>query len=433
MYKKIAIGISNNQEYMPSSFFWNFQSLIKPGNCKVFRGYSTIKSSMLNKIIEQAKAWGADKLFFMDNDMTFQPDTIVKLAESNLPIVSGLYHLKSPPYSPVAGWFKYIKDKNGEDVLCASNQEKELDWHYKYVEFPKGDKDGYVEVDWVGIGCLMVDMKVFDDMGWTKKKLYDLWSEESGQRTYGHDINFCYDAKKAGYKIYVDTTVQASHGTMFYVNKNWIDTYYQTNFDEKFVQNMQQSTNSNRYWDNVYKLEDVSGGNGRMYKEEFDYIVSNIPKNSKVVEMACGTGVLLEMLKTVNQCECYGYDISKVAINIMKDKRHVDGEVADLTEFSLNGDRGKYDYAIAHHILEHLSPEDADKLMKTLSGFTEKNGGHIIVAVPSIDMPIIEHREYYTSETLKKYLTNYFSNVDIVQKGHSYIAICKNQYGGEGI
>ena len=206
--KKIALGISNDQAWMHQGFFYNFNALIKPEYCMIVEGKARIKVVSLNEIISKSYKWNADYIFFMDIDHQFEQDTLVKLLKHDKDIVGGLYHLRQPPFSPVAGWFK------DEDV--AVNQNKNI-WNLNYAKFPFGDKDGLVEVDWTGVGCLLVKMSVFDKIDWKKKPLVDIWDNERGVRKVGHDVNLCQRAKEIGIKTYIDRTINCGHLWNFYI------------------------------------------------------------------------------------------------------------------------------------------------------------------------------------------------------------------------
>jgi GT2 family glycosyltransferase len=71
-----------------------------------------------------------------------------------------------------------------------------------------------VEVDATGGGCLMFNMEVF-------RKIRRPWFKSQKNpdgSIIGEDIGFCMELKKAGYRIFVDTSVPAGHLTTMIVN-----------------------------------------------------------------------------------------------------------------------------------------------------------------------------------------------------------------------
>ncbi len=58
----------------------------------------------------------------------------------------------------------------------------------------------------IGAGCLLISRRVFETM----PEPYFF----SPEQDYTEDTHFCFEAKKAGFTIYVDTTVKCKHDTM---------------------------------------------------------------------------------------------------------------------------------------------------------------------------------------------------------------------------
>lgn len=123
-------------------------------------------------------------ILFLDSDIIPATDTLVKLLEAEQPIVSGLYRKRLFPHEPVA----FTKDKKGclQPIVATGRRLQ--------------------KVDVVGGGCLLVQRGVF-------QKIKGPWftSEWTEQGHLSEDFSFCEKAKKAGYKIYVDTTVIPLH------------------------------------------------------------------------------------------------------------------------------------------------------------------------------------------------------------------------------
>jgi len=392
---KICIGLCNNQDKINSSFFWNFLGLFKPRQHIVFRGQASIKSASLNTIVKEAWKWKCEKIIFMDIDMEFPFDTIPKLLSRNLPIVSGLYYLKAPPYSPVAGWKKGKRYINNNDI----------NWKKGYAPFPKGDNH-LVEVDWAGIGCLMIDMDVFNKMRFPC--FYDKWSWERGERQKGHDMIFCQNAQKAGYRIYVDTLVQCDHVGAFNVNDLYVQAYHESQFNKVINKVTKSRAREAQYWEERHFADKVQRLK-RIYPNEWDYICSQIPESSSVAEVGCGPGYLMEMLRDKRKCSCYGFDLSSIAIEEAKSKGF-DGEVADFRHYNPNGKL--FDHVVASHVLEHMV-DDVD-FLKRMASLLKNNNGKVIVAVPTANIGSIselEHQRVYNAESLKKTMEKVFAHV----------------------
>jgi hypothetical protein len=75
--------------------------------------------------------------------------------------------------------------------------------------------EGLVKVTATGTGCLMINTEVFMEVDYP-------WFEfvNVDGKTIGEDVNFCYNAGKAGFEIYVDTDIRTEHLMNARVNYN---------------------------------------------------------------------------------------------------------------------------------------------------------------------------------------------------------------------
>ena len=85
----------------------------------------------------------------------------------------------------------------------------------EYSVIRQQDWEGLMEVDAVGTGLIMISRGVLEHDYW---KTHGGWFpniyDKSGEKTLGLDINFCYRAKKLGFKVYSDTNCECQHWTM---------------------------------------------------------------------------------------------------------------------------------------------------------------------------------------------------------------------------
>ena len=148
-----------------------------------------------NESIEKAQKLGVDWIIFIDDDMVCRPDHIVRLIQRDKDICGGLCVLKTWPYNPtVKQW------RNQGEQVCGETADK--DGFYQ-MDFNIGD---LVECDATGSAFLLIRMSVFDKMEKPYFR-YGVLRDES----MGHDYHFCKAAKKVGFRIFVDTSVQIGH------------------------------------------------------------------------------------------------------------------------------------------------------------------------------------------------------------------------------
>lgn len=138
---------------------------------------------------------GATHLFFLDSDVVPPADTVLRLLSHNLPIVSGIYHRRSPPHGIP------VMLKNGV-------------WITSYP------KNRLIEVDLVGAGCLLIAREViekFPALDPNRGKHWFDWRVDMPKdklppgEGVSEDFAFCIQARKMGYKVIVDTNVICRH------------------------------------------------------------------------------------------------------------------------------------------------------------------------------------------------------------------------------
>ena len=194
----LAIGIPLSFPFVPSSFFYSFVKMERPDFTLIHADNGPI-DTLRNDLVDKALAIGATHLLMMDTDQIYPVNTIPRLLSHRLPVVGCMVHRRYPPFDPIM-----LKGKPGE--------------YYGHEGWVPGE---LVEVDATGAGCLMFDMQVFRNMSrpWFKfRKLPD-------GEGIGEDIGFCIDLKAAGYKIFVDTSLECGHLTTMCVNRQTYQLY----------------------------------------------------------------------------------------------------------------------------------------------------------------------------------------------------------------
>lgn len=141
----------------------------------------------------------ATHMFCLDSDMGIPLYGVERLLSHSLPIVGGLYVSRRNEHFPFI--WEEMHTPNG----------RFLDYKVA-VDWPKGS---LVECDVTGAGCLLIERSVFEAFGppWWMRTL------EPG----GTDIAFLRRAKQAGYKVYVDTSVDCAH---YHVSALHIQNFY---------------------------------------------------------------------------------------------------------------------------------------------------------------------------------------------------------------
>jgi len=163
-------------------------SLDKPGGhgsviyAKTVR---TLIANARNLLAQAALEHDSQYLLFIDSDMVYPAASLMRLlsrvCNSDISIISGLATKRLPPFE------QCIMNRNGDN--------------WGYADVP--DVPGVYEIDGTGAAFMLIKTSVFKDL----KKPY-FYLDEHGLR---EDLNFCFDAKKAGHKICVDTSIYLGH------------------------------------------------------------------------------------------------------------------------------------------------------------------------------------------------------------------------------
>lgn len=148
-----------------------------------------------NEIVQFALDQGANYIFWLDDDVIAPGDSFLKLLRHNRDIINGVYWSKSNPPMP---------------LLFRNHLEGPYyNWHV-------GD---LIEIDAAGNGLTLVKTDVYRKM---QKELGGPWYSTEYLSFAGindmpsppnntEDLYFYWKAKKLGYKIWADTSVQAYH------------------------------------------------------------------------------------------------------------------------------------------------------------------------------------------------------------------------------
>ena len=143
-----------------------------------------------NMLAAEAIDTGADRVLWVDSDMTFDVDLMQRLAadmDEGRDFVCGIYFKRRYPMVPI---ISVERERDGKAVT-------EI-----YTDYPK---DQIFEVSAAGFGACMM----------TTKLLKDVW-DNYGNPFYpanglGEDYSFCDRVKALGYKIYCDSRIKVGH------------------------------------------------------------------------------------------------------------------------------------------------------------------------------------------------------------------------------
>ena len=143
-----------------------------------------------DEMAKTALVSNCDYLFMIDDDMIAPDDLFEKLYESHKDIIAPLAFTRNFPHKPVI----YSCIEGWDPVI-----QKEHFINYAVMNYPKNK---LIECDAVGFGAVLINVNCFRTMP-------QPWFMNPNKT--GEDINFCYEAKKYGFKTWMDTRLKLGH------------------------------------------------------------------------------------------------------------------------------------------------------------------------------------------------------------------------------
>jgi GT2 family glycosyltransferase len=204
---RIMVGIPVHRSVDYATFI-SFMKLFGHRGEHIF-DFTCTSSSLIydvrEKMVEGFLKSSCDAILFIDSDMTFEPKDIEKLASYNLPFVTAMAFKRTPPFQPC--FYTKLMYENNQPLL----------------EVPIDYSEGILEIEGAGMACVLIKREVFKNL----KKPYFF-----PKRGLGEDLTFCLKLKKAGVKMYCDTTTSFGHLSNVEVTEKYFKEYYQKCLNE---------------------------------------------------------------------------------------------------------------------------------------------------------------------------------------------------------
>lgn len=141
------------------------------------------------RIVDACLEWGADYIFWSDDDMLFGTDILLRLYKHQVPAVAALAFTSRVPVMPVV--YKFNK-------VYSEEQKREITDIQPVLDYKQGELQ---QVDAFGSGVMLTHTDTFKQIG-------KPWFTSYG---VGEDIHYCYRMKEAGIPVYVDAGARTIH------------------------------------------------------------------------------------------------------------------------------------------------------------------------------------------------------------------------------
>ncbi len=227
------VGIPHIGDIRPY-FFDTYIHLNRPPQTAVIRVADKPIDLARNMIVEAAlDDERMTHLFFMDSDMQFPRDALVRLIQQDKPVIGGIYFARTTTPIPHAYHFHHRDNEDGTCPIGDGYQHASTDrgtWyrpvvkefaafmkrHPDYDEQPgiavlPATPDALVPCDALATGCMLIKREVLeairDAHPGDKRPWFKCHEDSAG----GEDFYFCEQARALGYDIWADFSVQCSH------------------------------------------------------------------------------------------------------------------------------------------------------------------------------------------------------------------------------
>lgn len=193
--KKILIAIPTARYIEPATFKSIYDQFIPEEYEVDFQFFYGYRVDQVRNLIADWVVNGYDYLFAVDHDITFGPDTLMKMLKADKDLVTGLYIQRNP----------------GQHIL-------EIYVDNDRAEYKSLQKNSLVQITACGFGCVLVKKEVLREVGHPQFE-YHVALDHSN--TFSEDHDFCRKAIAKGFTLWADTSIKCGHigSTTFEVKK----------------------------------------------------------------------------------------------------------------------------------------------------------------------------------------------------------------------
>ncbi len=153
---------------------------------------------------------GFQWLFMLDSDVLVPPDTVLRFVEKRVPIMSALYPQRYPTFDGMQAVYKPCLFSEGVDPQ--GNMQLVPITNFQYGQI--------IEAAYAPGGAMLIHRSVFETMLQAGIKDFFEWTMRPITNPNGRseDFDFCLKARRLGFKVLVDSGVQAAHEVMCHVS-----------------------------------------------------------------------------------------------------------------------------------------------------------------------------------------------------------------------
>jgi 2-polyprenyl-3-methyl-5-hydroxy-6-metoxy-1,4-benzoquinol methylase/glycosyltransferase involved in cell wall biosynthesis len=194
----------------------------------------------------------------------------------------------------------------------------------------------------------------------------------------------------------------------------------------RFLKYGRYNPNTEKYWNKRYEAGEYETSEAERYRDLRREVARLVPQSSRVLEIGCGTGTLMEILRDQLRCSCVGVDISAVAVDIVRQKGFPAFK-SQVPNLPVELEESSFDVCTIVETLEHIS--SPANTLRNVSRFLKERSGSIIVCVPDDCMKpeeFDEHVSAFTAHSLREMMSRDYEieeSMTVESGGHRYLIV----------
>ena len=204
---KVLIGVPTVEMARRAQFYDYLNLLEKPIGTVQTTAHGQSPAKNRNLIIRQAIQHQCTHVLFIDDDMTFEPDTLNRLLAHDKDMVTGFYLMRNYPHKPI------LFDMREKDGSCRP-------W------WPSDEQRGLVKVVNAGLGMCLIKIDVFLKMPEPWITLGELTKDD-----WCDDISFFNRARDLGFELYCDLDCICGHMAGVTIKPQLLNDKWHTTYD----------------------------------------------------------------------------------------------------------------------------------------------------------------------------------------------------------
>lgn len=190
-------------DMVQTTFMESMMGLMSAGECQVSYTKSSLVYDARNMLASKALNGGFDRILWLDSDMVFRPDLLIRLAkdmDDGREMVSTVYFKRKPPFTPIC--YKTLE--------YSEHDNKPMYKLEPYLDYPKDD---VFQAAGCGFGAVMMTTdlirKVAERFGYPFSPMMGI----------GEDLTFCWRVNQLGVPIWCDSRIKVGHSGVMTVTE----------------------------------------------------------------------------------------------------------------------------------------------------------------------------------------------------------------------